>query len=1711
MKRTRLLFALGLLGCLCVAKTYAQIGYPYFPETNVKADLSGVAAPVATPSTLVVNQSKDFTLEVNGTAGVPVRIANGFTSYDYTPGKTARVRFVKKASVVYVYEDAVYKTIISPTLLLQFPAIRSESDHAANKTGIYNAANLVANPGFETRVVQGTSTTHFKDGVYWNAYNESKALDWSTGTTAAIRSSAGFYSEGSYALIMHGTTRYLTQNLGKLKPGAYYQISYDYWTSAPASNGGATYNILLGTEQFGSNVTTLTGHTTSLTDVTKQTFSGVFQAPATLADVPVWLTLHRPISKVDWIDRVSLVQTVSASTPAGITGAGGDVLYVEGTAYAPKIHLDAAAGDYVEMTPLVVNPSFETSTTGWTNNGMVTQTNTSFGAFKNGTTYVEKWVSAAPLPNVSITQTLSGLPNGKYTLTAAAHHLLQNPLSGKPGAFLFANDAQTEVGDRKDYSVDFLVADRTAVLGFKTLNAQGNWAALDHFRLRYKGFSADAMIASLQAVKDSATALLDKKMQHTVRTGLQDAIDAAQGVIANAAPEEEELTAVLLQLQNAVKEGGISVAAYSGLQTAVDSAIAVYGSGTGTAADTLQAVIEKNQTLAGNFNATLEELKNGVTEVYAALFAFRVVNATGAAPIVTTNPEFARGATMAFGRSTITGMAATDVLEHGFCWSTHPQPTINDHKTTKYFSNNGYIYRLENLQPSTVYYMRAYALSKSYAVGYGAVVKVITIPKGTMTYTFASSVTNSGDAELTARIKSAIGSAVDVYFNNLTSIKGHRLDVRYNAGTPTAEASYGGYLQFGPNASYQRTGTALHEIGHTIGVGQHSMWYGPNSPLRQTGSSGAWLGERANKVVQFIDNSPAGYMRGDGTHMWPYGVNGAQEDNGSELLYTANALIVQGLGEDGLPPTGGFATPAYTFSQEDTVKYYIKTEDVQLGRDVAFLSENASGQLASKVITAAAALANDSAAWYFRFDPATGYYQIRNAATGNYFSYQSAGENGITLTAVTQPAASQSFQLMAARAATRLGKNGDTLAARAYWIVRPEARLNPPTLAATASGATSAVTFNFNDDAAAQRWLLLSGAEVEAFKQVEGSNQPVVTNPYSASGDGQVALTWDFQFDTRYDIQRSESAGGTFQTIATGFSGVRYADEALVNGKTYYYKVVAQNTAGSSPETPVLQGTPAAGRHLYIPFDEASGSMARDEWGGYHATLNTTAARAAGTAGGALRLDGTATASATLATGALSTLTDFTITTWVKLDALSNWMRIFDFGTGTSKYMFLSPQVSVATGKSTVRYAIKNGGSELSVSYADSLSLNTWTHFAVSQSGDTARLYINGKLVAANNAVTIRPADLGSTNLNYIGKSQFADPMLKASVDEFKIYNRALTVSELADAMKQEQTISFPEFTQKRVGDAGFSAGATASSGLEVTYTSSNESVATVVSGLVQLKGTGTATITASQAGNATYAPASKEQVLTVLPFHLQVQHKDGDGGQTANNNLRPYLKIVSLDTVPVLFSELTARYWFTTENASPVIANIDWAKMGTAHVKARYVALGTPLPGTTGYVEYSFDTTAGLLKAGGNSGEIFSKVYHSNWVKINELNDYSYAAHTFYTAHPQVTLYRNGQLVWGVEPTEGGVPTAARLGAAEEAAAFSLTVAPNPSATQFTLVIGSAGTLQVFDMTGKLVEAHRIAAPNTTLQLGSSYRPGTYLVEVARGSERRVVKLVKQ
>jgi hypothetical protein len=131
------------------------------------------------------------------------------------------------------------------------------------------------------------------------------------------------------------------------------------------------------------------------------------------------------------------------------------------------------------------------------------------------------------------------------------------------------------------------------------------------------------------------------------------------------------------------------------------------------------------------------------------------------------------------------------------------------------------------------------------------------------------------------------------------------------------------------------------------------------------------------------------------------------------------------------------------------------------------------------------------------------------------------------------------------------------------------------------------------------------------------------------------------------------------------------------------------------------------------------------------------------------------------------------------MNARSTWSRVFDFGTGTGSYLFLSP----AAAPGGLRFAIttSGGAGEQVINDTDALSTGVWHHVAVTQNAGVGILYVDGLPVGTNNAMTITPSLLGTTTQNWIGRSQYSpDPYLNGSVDDFRIYNGALRPGEIA-------------------------------------------------------------------------------------------------------------------------------------------------------------------------------------------------------------------------------------------------------------------------------------------------------------------------------------------
>jgi hypothetical protein len=125
------------------------------------------------------------------------------------------------------------------------------------------------------------------------------------------------------------------------------------------------------------------------------------------------------------------------------------------------------------------------------------------------------------------------------------------------------------------------------------------------------------------------------------------------------------------------------------------------------------------------------------------------------------------------------------------------------------------------------------------------------------------------------------------------------INVYYEPGVPTADASYNGTLRFGGTWPNERV--SLHEISHTVGVGTVWQW-------NANRSGNTWTGQHALRLVRQFDGLQAN-LSADGAHFWPYGLN---YDNEASAVNNARhvAMVYAMRADMGLGPAANPSTAA---------------------------------------------------------------------------------------------------------------------------------------------------------------------------------------------------------------------------------------------------------------------------------------------------------------------------------------------------------------------------------------------------------------------------------------------------------------------------------------------------------------------------------------------------------------------------------------------------------------------------------------------------------------------------------------------------------------------------------------------------------------------------------------------------------------------------------
>jgi hypothetical protein len=271
---------------------------------------------------------------------------------------------------------------------------------------------------------------------------------------------------------------------------------------------------------------------------------------------------------------------------------------------------------------------------------------------------------------------------------------------------------------------------------------------------------------------------------------------------------------------------------------------------------------------------------------------------------------------------------------------------------------------------------------------------------------------------------------------------------------------------------------------------------------------------------------------------------------------------------------------------------------------------------------------------------------------------------------------------------------------------------------------------------------------------------------------------------------------------------------------------------------------------------------------------------------------------------------DFTISLWVyRAGATSDWVRMVGKGDSTNRNygVWYGPSVGYQV---LFQQYNSSGGAVLQAQSAGTIPAGAWTHVAVTQTGTTGRIYINGVLdgTATRSGTPATSAD--PLTFGYAGFHTYH----YGSMDEVRMYTRALSASEIAKlAAGRPLGVSGPTFTLAQAlsvpGNVCIDNGALdvtaagcsgASCGITAGGSFLNSGVFTARTGTVTLNGSGTSNsirtngyqfnnLTVSGAGTwtladaptvaATYAQSAGTVNLSASNYNLTAATANKSGG----------------------------------------------------------------------------------------------------------------------------------------------------------------------------------------------------------------------------------------
>jgi hypothetical protein len=290
----------------------------------------------------------------------------------------------------------------------------------------------------------------------------------------------------------------------------------------------------------------------------------------------------------------------------------------------------------------------------------------------------------------------------------------------------------------------------------------------------------------------------------------------------------------------------------------------------------------------------------------------------------------------------------------------------------------------------------------------------------------------------------------------------------------------------------------------------------------------------------------------------------------------------------------------------------------------------------------------------------------------------------------------------------------------------------------------------------------------------------------SAPSGTTTSTSANFEFSGTDDV--TPSSGLTFECSLDGAGYQPCTSPKSYSGLavgTHTFATRARDAAGNVDASPATASwtitstttPPSNGLVAAYGLNETGGAVIRDASGsGLNGTASNTWPTGAGKFGGALRFNGSSSWITVADNDKLDLSTRMTLEAWVKpANAMSSWRSILvkERTGGLSYGLYANTNTNQPAG-------LAHTSAEFDTRGGSRLPVNTWSHLAVTYDGSYLRLFVNGVQISARALTGSMVAGTGALR---IGGNSIWSEWFNGLVDEVRVYNRALTATEIKSDM----------------------------------------------------------------------------------------------------------------------------------------------------------------------------------------------------------------------------------------------------------------------------------------------------------------------------------------